>query len=365
MGLGKGTLPFFSNGANGIFGFSARLWATAGQTVAILSLDSEYRQWHRNRIVNEATNLNRVWKRRGVKSLHEIVFQPFADVALGVTMGATGLLHGTLRWREEGGTRRYAQGVAVGTIGVVAKPVIGVFDAFTHVSQTVHDLAKSVNVLERRYEPALKLRLPYVFGPMNILCPFDAVSARSVFLLSISPPRTKLKRRLHMGKSMYTVKYSRWSRVWKHMSLPLPFELFSLRSVKITKQRFCTIFGWEVDLSGPSRVSAAVSDHGHHEVALTITTRAPPRQSNTKSTRRSSLMREKHISTKRSNASFAVNASSLLSVASSELSEGEEEIFEPDESYEICNHRATGLRKNPKSKCCWPKSMMMMELVTI
>lgn len=43
VGLGKGTLSFFSNGASGIFGFSARLWATAGQAVAVLSLDSESR----------------------------------------------------------------------------------------------------------------------------------------------------------------------------------------------------------------------------------------------------------------------------------------------------------------------------------
>ena len=78
------------------------------------------------------------------------------------------------------------------------------FDAFTHVSQTVHDLAKSVNVLERRYQPALKLRLPYVFGPMNMLCPFfDSVSARSLYLLSIFSPRTKLKRRIHMGKEIH------------------------------------------------------------------------------------------------------------------------------------------------------------------
>jgi regulator of replication initiation timing len=335
MGLGKGTLSFFSNGASGIFGFSARLWATAGQTVAILSLDSEYRQWHRDRIVNEATNLNRVWKRRGVQSLQEIVFQPFADVALGVTMGATGFFTAPYNGAKKGGTRGFAQGVAVGTIGVVAKPVIGVFDAFTHVSQTVHDLAKSVNVLEPRYEPALKLRLPYVFGPMNILCPFDAVSARSVVLLSIFPPRTKLKRRVHMGKEIHV-----HSEVLKMEPRVETYVIATTIRVVLIKVRqdnnnnaSAPSFGWEVDLSGPSRVSSAVSDHGHNGVALTITIRAPSRKSSIKSTRRSSLMREKHISTKRINASFAVNASSLLSVASSELSEGEE-IFEPDESYE-------------------------------
>jgi regulator of replication initiation timing len=351
MGLGKGTLSFFSNGASGIFGFSARLWATAGQTVAVLSLDSEYRQWHRDRIVNEATNLNRVWKRRGVQSVQEIVFRPFADVALGVTMGATGFFTAPYNGAKKRGTRGLAEGVAVGTIGVVAKPVIGVFDAFTHVSQTVHDLAKSVNILERRYQPALKLRLPYVFGPMNILCPFDAVSARSVYLLSIFPPRTKLKRRIHMGKEIHV--HSEVLKMEPRVETYAIATTIRVVLIKVPRDKNNASgpsFGWEVDLTSPARVSSAVSDHGHNGVALTITKRAPPRKSSAKGRQRSSLIREQPNSTMRSNTSSAVNASSLLSIASSEMSECEEEIFEPDESYENLQGSRSWLAEESKKQ---------------
>ena len=81
--------------------------------------------------------------------------------------------------------------------GFLGSCLVGFLDAFTHFSATAHDIAKSVNVLERRYQPALKLRLPYIFGPMNVLAAFDPDAARSVYLLKIFPPkakRTNLKR---------------------------------------------------------------------------------------------------------------------------------------------------------------------------
>jgi regulator of replication initiation timing len=334
MGFGKGTLSFFSNGASGIFGFSARLWATAGQTVAVLSLDAEYRQWHRDRIVNEAANLNRVWKRRGVQSLQEIVLRPFADVAIGIALGATGFFSAPYKGAKKGGTRGFAQGLAVGTIGVVAKPVVGVFDAFTHASQTVHDLAKSVNVLERRYQPALKLRLPYVFGPMNILTPFDPVSAQSRYLLNIFPPRTKLKRRVHLGKEILV--HSEVLSMEPGIQTYVIATTIRVLLIKLRRDNNNAIvpsFGWEVDLSSSARVSSTVSDHGHNGVALTITKRAQPEATKPKASRRNSTRKEKQNleTTIRSTASSAANVSSMVSIGSSEFSEAEEEVFGLDD----------------------------------
>lgn len=272
IGVGKGTLSLFSHSASGVFGFSARLWATAGQAVATLSMDAEYRQWHRDRIVNEATNLNRTWKRRGVQSIQEIILRPVADVAVGITMGATGFIISPYRGARRGGAWGFVRGIGVGTAGVVAKPIVGVFDALTHASQTVHDLAKSVNVLERRFQPALKLRLPYVFGPMNVLTPFDVNAARSVNLLGVFAPKTKLKRRMKRRQEVYV-----HSEVLLMEPGVATFAIATSIRVLLVKLRrdnnnsLTPSFGWEVDLSGGVHVSSAVSDHGHNGVALTIT----------------------------------------------------------------------------------------------
>lgn len=272
IGVGQGTISLFSHSASGIFGFSARVWATAGQVVATLSMDSEYRQWHRDRIVNEATNLNRTWKRRGVQSIQEIALRPVVDMALGLTMGTTGFVLSPYRGFRKGGARGLMRGVGIGTAGLVTKPIVGVFDAFTHASQTAHDLAKSVNVLERRFQPALRLRLPYVFGPMNILTSFGENAARSVNLMGIFPPKTKFKRRINRGKEVYV-----HSEVLLMEPGVATFAIVTSIRVLLVKLRrennnsLVPSFGWEVDLSGNALVSSKVSDHGHNGVALTIT----------------------------------------------------------------------------------------------
>jgi regulator of replication initiation timing len=279
IGVAKGAISLFSHSASGIFGFTAKMSATAGQAVAILSLDADFRQWHRDRVVTEAANLNRVWKRRGVQSVSEMVTRPVGDILLGVAMGATGFFTSPYKGLRKGGSLGLIQGVAVGTAGVIAKPLVGFLDAFTHFSATAHDIAKSVNVLERRYQPALKLRLPYIFGPMNVLAAFDPYAARSVYLLKIFPPqanRTNLKR----GDS------ARWKEIHvasEVLHMEPGVETYAIATtirvvlIKLKKEgggSLAPTFCWEVDLTGRAVVSSRVSDHGHNGVALTITKRA-------------------------------------------------------------------------------------------
>lgn len=203
IGVGKGTLSLFSHSASGFFGFTARLCSQAGQATAFFSLDPEYRQWHRERIVNEATNLERVWKRRGIQNAGEMFIRPVTDVFFGISLGVTGVVMSPYRGARKDGTRGFFVGTGVGLAGLFTKPIVGVFDALTHGSQSVHDIAKSVNFLERRFHPVQKLRLPYVFGLMNILPPFNAISSRSIYLLDMFPPKKKLKRRLNKGRELH------------------------------------------------------------------------------------------------------------------------------------------------------------------
>ena len=57
------------------------------------------------------------------------------------------------------------------------KPLVGLFDAFAHFTEGIHDIAKSVNVLEKRLEPRRKRRYPYVFTMNNTMTHYNEVGA--------------------------------------------------------------------------------------------------------------------------------------------------------------------------------------------
>lgn len=271
IGVGKGTVSFLSHSASGIFGLTARLLSQAGQGMALMSFDSEYRQWHRDRVVNEATNLERAWKRRGMPTAEEIFLRPVADIVLGFTLGVSGVVMSPYRGARKSGVKGLVVGTGKGVAGLVTKPIVGVLDAMTHGSQSFHDIAKTANFLERRYQPVLKLRLPHVFGPMKILMPFDLISARSVYLLGLFPPKTKLKHRLDKGQELHV-----HSEV---LNMEPGVETYAIatniRVVLIKLRRdansLAPSFGWEVELTSGARISSRISDHGHNGVALTIT----------------------------------------------------------------------------------------------
>ena len=273
IGVGKGTVSFLSHSASGFFGFSARLLSQAGQGVAFFSFDSEYRQWHRDRVVNEATNLERAWKRRGMPSVEEIIVRPAADLVLGFTLGVSGVVMSPYRGARKSGVKGFVKGAGRGLAGLMTKPIVGVLDMMTHGSQSIHDIAKTANFLERRRQPILKLRLPHVFGPMKILTPFDAISARSVYLLGLYPPKTKLKHRLDKIRELHI-----HSEI---LNMEPGVETYAIATnirvvlIKLrhgTSNSLAPFFGWEAELASGASISSRISDHGHNGVALTITT---------------------------------------------------------------------------------------------
>eukprot|EP00934_Nitzschia_sp_Nitz4_P002078 Nitzschia sp. Nitz4//scaffold140_size61219//29533//49080//NITZ4_006440-RA/size61219-augustus-gene-0.64-mRNA-1//-1//CDS//3329536227//2078//frame0 len=326
IAVGKGTLSLFSHSASGIFGFAAKMSATAGQTAAILSLDAEYRRWHRDRIVTEVTNMNRVYKRRGVQSVPEMLTRPVTDILLGLAMGASGIVVSPYKGYKNGGGLGLVHGVAVGTLGVVAKPLVGVLDALTHMSATVHDVAKSVNVLERRLQPPSKLRLPYTFGPLKVLAPFDTNAARSVLLLQIFPPKGRLgfvrrkKQETHIHCEVLNMEPG-----VETYAIVTTIRVVLIRLKKEVNGNLVPSFGWEVDLSQKGTVSSRLSDHGHNGVALTVTRRIVKQK----------RLQEAKERIWRGKRQQEVSRSPLLSSASSVGSlysdlEEDEEDFDPD-----------------------------------
>ena len=79
-------------------------------------------------------------------------------------------------------------------IGGVAKPMVGLADAFTDVMDSIGDIAKSVNLLEANFKPIERYRLPYVFTIKQTLLPFNQVNSRSAQLL-LAHPLTKKARK--------------------------------------------------------------------------------------------------------------------------------------------------------------------------
>jgi len=278
LGVAKGTLSLFSHSASGFFGFLSKVSASAGQVVAVLSLDPEYRIWHRDQIVTEASNLNRDWKRRGLQSAGAIITRPLGDIILGITAGVFGVVISPVKEYKRGGQQWLLRGLAMGGAGVLTKPLVGLFDAMAHFAASIHDIAKSVNVLEKRYQLAIKYRLPYTFGICNIMIPFDTNTARAAYLLKLYPIKKSRRPSLPSG-----------GEVLVHVEVLPNFGIDTF--VIITSQRLIVIrvkkeasgtltpsLCWQVIHAGESVVSSRVSDHGHNGVAFTITLMKRPEE---------------------------------------------------------------------------------------
>lgn len=274
IGVAKGALSLFSHSASGFFGFWAKVSAAAGQGLSWLTLDPDYRTWHRDKIVTEATNLNRVWKRRGVQSVRMILTRPVIDLLYGVCGGVIGIFYQPVKGYRRNGTAGLVMGVAGGVSGAVVKPLIGVLDAMAHFAASIHDIAKSVNVLDKRLQPALRRRLPYTFGIMLILAPFDSTAARAVFLLKVFPP----KRLRDSGSS------SRETLVHVEVLPNISSDTYMIVSnyrvalIRLRKEASGSLtpsMCWEISHSSSGRLSSRVSEQGHSGIALTLTVTKP------------------------------------------------------------------------------------------
>lgn len=281
LGVAKGTLSLFSHSASGFFGFTSKVSAAAGQGLAILSLDKSYMRWHREMVVNEATNLNRTWKRRGLQNAGDMLVRPIYDIALGLTTGATGVIISPVNGFKRAGGKGLAVGVVTGIAGIAVKPAVGVLDALSHFTGSIHDIAKSVNVLEKRLQPTTRYRLPYVFGTHKILTPYDDAKARATHLLQRFPPAKRRGVKMpaeivihvevlpNLGDDTYAIVTN-----WRLILTRVKKEQFGSLSSSVC---------WQVSLGGDSAVSSQVAEHGHNGVALTITVKRPQRTADTES----------------------------------------------------------------------------------
>jgi hypothetical protein len=274
LGVAQGTISLFSYSASGFFGFWAKVSAAAGQGLTWLAFDPEYRNWHRDRIVVEAANLNRVWKRRGVQSVRAAIARPVMDVAMGVGDAVIGVVRLPYKGYHRGGGAGLLVGIFSATTSIAVKPIVGVLDAMSHFAATIHDIAKSVNVLDRRLQPALRLRLHCTFGLMQILSPYDQVASRAVRFLRQFPVR---RSRLTTSASPETLVHV---ELLQNVTADTYIIVSSCRIILVRLRqdasgKLASSLGWEVSLMENSNVSSRLSEHGHSGIALTVTVSKP------------------------------------------------------------------------------------------
>lgn len=269
LGVAQGTLSLASHSTSGFFGVLAKLSAAAGQSVATMSLDPDFREWHRKEIVVEVTNLNREWKRRGVQSVERMLARPIVDLVRGVVGGVVGTVVAPWRGYNREGAAGFAKGAAIGVIGLVAKPTVGVIDAFTHFTASIHDIAKSANVLEKRLRPALKLRLPYNFVMQSILAPYNPVTARAGAILESSPIKNS---KLPASASETIIHAELLPSVGSEtFAIITTLRILLVRVKNDTTGASSYTLCWEVVYAGSGSIASRVDDHDHgHGVALTI-----------------------------------------------------------------------------------------------
>eukprot|EP00804_Cyclotella_cryptica_P020229 CCRYP_010930-RC/>CCRYP_010930-RC protein AED:0.04 eAED:0.04 QI:95/1/1/1/0.91/0.91/24/65/5640 len=272
VGVIKGTVSLFSNSASGIFGFFSNLGSTAGQTATMLTLDEHFRHHHNEKQTAQQRHYER-WKRKGCGHVTLIITRPIHDLVFGVLSATTGLLTEPYRGAKQHGIVGLGKGVGVGIIGLVVKPVVGIFDAFSHIMGSIHDIAKSVNILEARFKPIERYRLPYTFGASNMLLAFNPVQSKSAQLLLAYPLDKKLRKidevivasqALHVGP--------RWDQYIVVTTRRI--VLFKLKDIDGTG--FVTSsLDWQVRFEKGHRVSSSLGTKGHNRVILSVSKSNP------------------------------------------------------------------------------------------
>lgn len=268
VGVLKGTLSLVSNSASGIFGFASNLGATIGETATLLTLDQHYQRLHSEQKVAQQRHYDR-WKKKGFGHITLMVSRPVHDIVLGVLSASTGLVTEPYRGARKDGIPGVIKGTAIGVIGVVVKPIVGLSDAFAHVMESIDDIAKSMNLLELKFNPIERYRLPYVFGIKRMLLPFNEVDARSAQLLLAYPFEKKAKlseetivaaEALHIGNGIERYVVVSTMRV----------ALFKLRVVD-GQGFFTTTLVWQVWFGKGVRITCSVGNKGHNGCFLSIT----------------------------------------------------------------------------------------------
>ncbi|CAM9663611.1 unnamed protein product [Discosporangium mesarthrocarpum] len=147
-GFARGTGSLLKHSVGGVANSASLITGTVSQNLTTFTMDKEYK----------VRRAKRMEKRGSPVHLIDGIGSAGGSLADGLKDGVSDLIKNPIKGAESGGFAGFAYGVGTGVLGLVVKPVVGVFDAgrdvLQGVSGTTHELArmgKSSAMSSQRY----------------------------------------------------------------------------------------------------------------------------------------------------------------------------------------------------------------------
>jgi len=244
--------------------------AFGGTLAASLSFDDRYVRWHAQQAADHARHKHSQLRPKGCDLAMSAFAKPMQDIFAGLAFATSGLIVEPIRGAQQQGIVGFTRGFGIGAIGLVSKPIVGVFDALAHLTETIQDLSLSANVFDKKMSAVHKLRLPYVFSIHKILLPYNATDARSANLLRVFPLIEKGSLPAHTDKEVLVISEEmrpepgmKWYIVVTTKRIVL-FEVSNDVSEAPRKR-------WQILLAKNSKISSRVDNYLHNGIILRIT----------------------------------------------------------------------------------------------
>jgi hypothetical protein len=238
--------------------------------VATLSLDEHFKRWHAQQAAYHVRHRNMTgqFRPRGHAVVVSAVSRPIQDIIMGVVFAATGVIVEPFNGARTNGTRGLAKGIGIGAVGTVTKPLVGMFDAFAHISESINDVARSANFFDKKFKPVTRRRYPYTFGCNSILLPYNPVDARTTNLLHLYGSFSGERGNDHWNEIL----------VMSELLLLYPGEatyiavttrrivLFELKINDATPVKIL----WQIDIDDDVKITSTVENYRHNGFVLRI-----------------------------------------------------------------------------------------------
>jgi len=237
-------------------------------------MDEQFIRWHLQQVADHARHKHGKFRPKGVKRFLSPFTRPVQDIVAGVLFGAKGLFIEPYKGLK--GNIGLGKGIGIGVVGLVAKPLVGIFDAFAHVFESVESVARSANILETKFNSVKKVHFRYIFGANDILIPYKPVDACSANLLRLHPFENGKSANFNIG-----ITSDGSSKEILVLSEMLQFKAGEAVYAIVTTKRIVSFrvrtdgsappaLEWQVDLKRDTIIKVSILTGGHNGVFLCI-----------------------------------------------------------------------------------------------
>ena len=216
IGIAKGASSFLRKT---VFGFSdtfSKFTGSVGKGLASATLDSDFQQQRR---------LDKF--RNRPKHAGEGVTTGATTFAKSFVSGFTGIIEQPIKGAEKEGFGGFMKGLGKGIVGAVTKPVVGVFDLASSVTEGLKHSTMSPEALSRR-----RVRLPRHIGKDKVINPYDPATAYGAYLLSL------IENGIFMSTDVYVIHCEMKKLSNSNIEQPDYLVVTDLRIMAIKKPKF-------------------------------------------------------------------------------------------------------------------------------